>query len=160
MPNTSGTHGASGLGGDRIFELPVGKKKAIVHQQRYLVFSLGKFERVFRFVTDEIHALQSGINIQPIDAHRVVVVEEHRRILPVGIVEGSRLARNVPVLGVAVAVRRRLAAMKVNDTADHRQVGFGSMQGMVDGQKVVLRQLIHPFHDQSVVAAGFKSRSW
>ena len=63
------------------------------------------------------------------------------------------------MLGVAVAVRRRLAAMKVDDTADLRQVGFGSVQGMVDGQKVVLRQLVHPFDDQSMVAAGFKGRS-
>ena len=159
MPKTSGTQGVSGLGRDGIFELPVGQKKAIVDQQRNLVFSLGKFQRVFRFITDEIHALQSGIDIQAIDAHGVVVVEEHRRILPVGIVEGCGLAGDAPVLGIAVAARRRLAPVQVNHTAHLGQIGFGAVQRVIDGQKMALRQLVDPLHNQALIAAGFKGWS-
>jgi hypothetical protein len=139
-------------------QLAIGKQKSIADQQGNLVFPARQIEGILRFITNEVHAHQPGVNIQAINPHRVIVIEEHRRILLIGVIEGGGLSRDVPVLRVAVAVGRCFASMKVNHAADFRQVRFGAMNGVVDGQKMLLGQLIDPLDHQSMAAASFERR--
>ena len=49
--------------------------------------------------------------------------------------------------------------MKMNHTADFREPGLRPVQRVVDGQEVLLRQLVDPLDQQPLVASGFKGRS-
>jgi hypothetical protein len=47
----------------------------------------------------------------------------------------------------------------VNDAAYVGLIGLGSVKGVVDGQKMLLGQLIGPFDEQSLAAAGLEDRA-
>ena len=117
---------------------------------------MGKLERLLHFVADHKQAEHAGVGVEAIDAHGVVVIPEHGGILAVGIKIRARLSRDVPILGIAVAFRRRLGAVHVDDAANFGIAGFGAMKRVVDRQKMLGGQFVRPFDRQPFPAPGFK----
>jgi hypothetical protein len=89
----------------------------------------------------------------------MVVIPERRGVLPVGVVAKHRLARDEPVLGIAIALGRRAGAVKMNDGADVRLVGLRAVEVVIDRQEVPAGKQVDPLHDQPLAAAGLESRT-
>ena len=145
-----------GLVGDGVVKLAVRSQQAVEERQRHFVFSAGQMQRILDGVADEERPKQAGINVEPVDAHGVVVIPEHRRVLLIGIVVEHRLAGNDPVLRIPVAFRRCLGAVQVSHGAGLRLIAFGPVKPVVNGQEVLLRQFVRPLHEQPIAAARFK----
>jgi hypothetical protein len=77
----------------------------------------------------------------------VVVIPEHGGVLLVRVVIGGRLPRFIPVFGITVAGGASLGSVKVDNSTNRRLVRFGPVKVVVDGQKVLTRQIIDPFHE-------------
>src|SRR6202042_3267900 len=93
-----------------------------------------KIQRVFGFVANDKETLQARVYIEAINPHGVVVIEEQRRCLVVGIVIEQRFAGNDPVLGVSVAGRGGFSAVEMDDAAHLGLVRFGAVECVVDGE--------------------------
>ncbi len=110
-------------------------------------------QRFLGFVPQKVHACESRKNIQAINSHRVVVIPQHRRVLLVGIVIESRFPRDNPILGIAIAFRRHFRPMKMRHRANFRSVLLGSMETVIDWQKMFLGKFVRPF-DQNFLSAA------
>ena len=112
------------IGRDRIAQLAIGLQMAIEEHERDLVLVVGQMQLLLLLVTNHVQAKEPGIDVQPVDAHRVIVIPEQRRVLLVGIVVGARLPGHIPVFGKSVAFGRRLAAMQMYDATHFRVIGL------------------------------------
>ena len=151
--------GRVGIGRNRIEELSLARQQAVIENQRQLVLALRQIEPVFEIVANEKRAKQSRIDIQTIDPQRVVVVPEHGRFLLVGIVVERGFSGHDPVFGIAVALRPGLSAMQVHHGPHRGFVGFGSVDGVIDGQEVLAGKRVRPFHQQRFARTRFKRRT-
>ena len=158
-PNTSGTQGLAGIAGHGIIELAVLLEQPIVNHERDFERAFGKIERVFEIVANEEQAEHAGIDVQPVDAHGVVVIPKRGSILAVGIEVGPRLSGNVPILRIAVALGRSLGAMDMDHAANFGRVDFGAVQAVVDRQEMFVGQFVGPFDEQTLAAARLKRRT-
>lgn len=66
----------------------------------------------------------------------MIVIEEARRLLAIGIEAGFRLARNGPAFRIAVAPRRHTAPMQMHDGTDLRDIFARAMNRVVDREEV------------------------
>src|SRR5580698_4658635 len=89
----------------------------------------------------------------------MVVIPQHRGILPVGIMADRRCSRHVPVLRIAIALRTSFRPMHVHHGSHFRFVSLSSVYAVVNGQKMFFRQLVHPLDQQTLTAARLKNRS-
>src|SRR5580698_6924430 len=103
-----------------VIELAILFQQPIVDHQRDFERAFGEIERIFEIVANEKASEHAGVNIEPIDAHGVIVIPECRGFLSVGIEVGARLAWNVPILGISVALRRSLGAVYMDHTTHFR----------------------------------------
>ena len=129
----------------RITETPVAQQEAVAENERDFELSLRQIQRIFFVIPNDIRAGQARINIQPVDAHGMIVIPQHGRILLIRIKIGRGFSGNVPIFGPAVAFGRDLRAVNVDDRADFGLIGFGAVQAVVDGQKVLGGKLVGPF---------------
>ena len=88
----------------------------------------------------------------------MIVIPEHCRILLVGIVIKNRLARRDPVFRIAIALRWRSCSVQVRNGPYLWFVSLGSVKSVIDGQEVLLRQLVRPFNQQAIPAARLNRR--
>ena len=61
-----------------------------------------------------------------------------------------------PVLRITIALGRRLGAMQMNYRPDIGLVSARTVQVMIDGQKMPVRQPIDPFYQEPLTAAGLE----
>ena len=146
--------GSFRLVGNWVVELAFRRNQPVENRQWNFILAAGQIQTVFELVSDDGNAEQACINIQAIDAHGVIVIPEHRRVLLVGIVVENGLAGHEPVFGKAVAIGGNARPMQVGDNA-HLRIAFGSVQPIVDGQEMLLREFVSPFHQHVFVAAHF-----
>src|SRR5580704_10622623 len=99
-----------------------------------------------------MEAEETGINVKPVNAHRVIVIPEQRRILLIGVIVGTRLTRYIPLFREAVPFRRCFATVQMNNVADFRLVAFRATERVVDRQEMLCRQIIYPLHEHSLSA--------
>jgi hypothetical protein len=130
-------------------------KNPVIQHQGQLVVAGGQIKALFVCIAKQIHTHHARVEIQPAGAHGVVVIPEHRRVLPVRVVEDARLTGWEPVFRVAVVSCRRTAAMQMNHSTRLRQLPPGAMEAVVDGEKMACRQLVMPLNSQFLVTAGF-----
>jgi hypothetical protein len=116
-------------------------------------------ERVLGVVAHDERAEETRVLVQALDAHRVVVVPEHRGVLLRGVVADLRAPRRVPVLGVPVALGGHLRAVHVDDRAHLGLIVVGAVDRPVDGQEVTLRQVVDPFDEDPLPAARLDRRA-
>ena len=88
-------------------------------------------------VADEEKSEEARIDVEPVYPHRVVVIEEHARVLPIGVVIDQRLAGNTPVFGIAIAVGGGFSSVQMDHAAHRGQACFRAVQVVVDGQEVL-----------------------
>ncbi len=74
----------------------------------------------------------------------------------IGIVIDGGLAGRVPGVGIAVAGGGGFGAVEVDDGADFGLVGFGSVDGVIDGQEMLGGKFVGPFDEDSLAAASFE----
>ena len=124
-----------GIAGHRIVELAVLTQQPVANHQRNLEAPLGRFSASSTSSRIRNRPNMSGIDVQPVDAHGVVVIPERGGVLVVGIEIGPRFSRHIPVLGIAVALRRSLRAVNVDHAAHFglvrppRRAGCGRSAG-------------------------------
>jgi hypothetical protein len=140
--------------------LAVGAESAVIEDDWDLIGSAGEMKGVFDVVADNEETLQARIDVEPINAHRMVVIEEHRGVLPAWIVIEERVAGRDPVLGIAVAGSRGATPVKVDHAADLRLVRLSTAEVVVDREKVLRRKPVLPFDEQTLATAGFNERAW
>ena len=148
-----------GIAGYGIVELAVLLEQAIVNHQRDFESAFGKIKRVFKIVANEKASEHARVNIQPIDAHGVIVIPERRGFLSVGIEVGPRLSWNVPILGISVALRRSLGAVDMDHAANFGLIGFGAVQAVIDRQEMFGGQFVGPFNEKRLAASRLKRRT-
>ncbi len=148
-----------GLLGDRILELTIGAKQAVGDHQRNFVFAPGQIESCLHGIANEAEALQPCIDVESVNAHGVVVVEERGCVLARGIEAGLRFAGDDPFFGIAVARRGCASAVKMDDGANFGQRSLGAVQCVVDGEKVAWREFVGPFDDDPFAALNFQCGS-
>jgi len=102
---------------------------------------------IFDLIAHDKKSLQAGIDVQPINSHRMVVIEKHCRVLPARIVIQQRVAGCDPVLGITIAGSGCAPAVKVNDTANLRLISLRTAEVVVNGKKVFLRKPVLPFDE-------------
>jgi hypothetical protein len=88
---------------------------AILDQQGDLVGTARQVQSRFLVVTDNIQPGEAGVDVEPGNVHRVVVIPEQGGRLVVVVVAGGRLPREAGVLGPAVADCRGPAPVEMND---------------------------------------------
>ena len=101
--------------------------------KRYLVLAAGQAECGLGWITDDEGTDQSGENVEPRHAHGMVVIPEHRRVLPVGVVSEAGLAGYEPLIRITVALGRRLGPVHMNHGANVRLISPSAVQVVVDG---------------------------
>ena len=119
---------------------------AIRQHQRQLEFPRGQTQRQFVLVTKQIQPHQPRIHVEPVDAHRVIVIPERGRFLPIRVMVAPRLARHIPVFGITVILVRHLCTMQMNDGAHLGLVGLRSADGVIHRQEMLRRQAVVPDH--------------
>src|SRR5262249_24762605 len=75
-----------GAGGNGIVEGAIGIKYSVRNDQRDLVLVLGKVERIFLVITDDIHPHKTRMYVESGHRDRVIVIPQRGRLLIVGIV--------------------------------------------------------------------------
>ena len=155
-----GYPGRIGEHADGIVDLPVGPDHAIHENQRNFVLALGKIQRVFEGVANHVQARHAGADVQPVDAHGMVVIPEQRGVLRVRIVVSGRLARRIRVFRPAVALRRDSGAVNMHDRARFGTAFFRAHEVVIDGEKMLRGQLVRPFDENFLAAAGFDGGTW
>ncbi len=89
---------------------------AVLDEQRHFERRpLGQAELALAPVADNPEPRQPGVNVEPGDAHHVVVVPDQRRPLVHRVVEDGMLAGREEVFGPAVIRRRDQPAVQVHD---------------------------------------------
>ena len=130
--------------GHRIKERAVRIEQPVLYDQRDFELPLGKVQRIFHRVTDQVRAGQPLDHIQARDSQRVVVIPEHGGLLVIGIDKsvwvvqhraGHAIGRN-PCFRIAIAFRQDLGAVQVDYVAYLRLVGFRSMDGEIYRQRM------------------------
>ena len=101
---------------------------------------------------------QSRIYVQPVDAHGVIVIPQHRRFLIVRIMIGRRFSGRVPVLRLSVAFRTYLRAVNVDHRPSFGLVGFRAVQTMIDREKDGGREARWPTRSAASCRCAF--RKW
>jgi hypothetical protein len=144
--------GGLGVGGDGVVELAVGEEGSIAEEERDLVWAGGQVEGGFGLVADEEETLETGVDVEPVNAHGVVVVEEQGRFLLVGVMVEEGFAGDDPVLGVAVALRRSAAAVDMDDAADLGLAALGAVEVVVDGKDVLEGEFVGPLDEDALAA--------
>src|SRR5262249_32898549 len=109
------------------------------NNQWNFVARVRQLELVFNLIPDDEQPAQPGVNIEPVNSHRVVVIPERRGILAVGVEVSRGFAGRIPVLRITVTAGRSPAAMQMDHSAHLRFVAFGAMQSMIDWQKMARR---------------------
>ena len=148
-----------GLIRNRIEKLTFAGEHAVIEDQRNFRLALGEMEGVFDVIADEKCSQQASIDVEPVDAHGMVVVPEHCCVLLVGVIVESGLPRHEPILRITVTFGRNLGTVQMDRGTDRRLIGFGAVEIVVDGQEMFAGQLIRPFHPYSFPAAGFQGRA-
>jgi hypothetical protein len=116
------------IGRNRIAQLPIGLQMAIEEHEWNFILSFRQMQLPLRLIANHMQAEQPCVDVQPVDAHCVIVIPEQCRILLVGIVVGARLSGHIPVFGKSIALGRRLAAMQMHDAAHFRVTAFSAAQ--------------------------------
>jgi len=86
----------------------------------------------------------------------MIVIPEHGRVLVVGVVIDGGLAGDVPVVGVAVTIGRSLGTVEMDDGSDLGLVGLRAVDAVIDGQEMLRGELVGPFDQDALAAAGFE----
>jgi hypothetical protein len=68
----------------------------------------------------------------------------------------SGLAGNVPVVGIAVTIRRSLGSVEMDDGSDLGFVGFRAVDAVIDRQKMLRGEFVGPFDQDSLAATSFE----
>jgi hypothetical protein len=139
--------------------LPIEIEYPVADNQWNFVFAARQIQGVLKFIAHEKCAKESGENVQPVNAQGVVVVPQHGCVLPIGVMADCRFAGHIPILRIAIALRRSLRAMQMYNCPHLGLVRFGAVNTVVDGQEMRLRELIDPLHEHALTAARFKTRS-
>ena len=131
-----GDPGMVGIAGVGVEKLSVGRELAIREYERDLVFARGELQRVFDGIAQEHHAEESGVCVESIQTHSVVVIPEGGCFLLERVYADAGLSRDEPVFRLAVVFGRILSAVHVDAGAYFRDVTAAAMEGVVDGKEV------------------------
>src|SRR5579875_715597 len=108
-------------------------------------------------IVKQIEAGQTHHGIEAGDAHGMVVIPERGGRLPVGIVGALGLSGDNPVLGVTVVFSGYVAAVQVDDGAHCGDIRTGSVEGVIDGEGMLIGEPVVPL-DVGGAAAGSDER--
>ncbi len=154
-----GNPGTGGVVGDGIDELAIAREQAVRDEQWDFILPCRKVEGVFARVADDEQALQSGVDVEPVYAHGVVVIEEQRSVLGGGVEAGLGLAWGGPGFGIAVAVGWGSATVEMHDGAGFRHSWLRTHEGVVNGKEMARGEMILPVDDDGFAAFGFDGGS-
>ncbi len=154
-----GDPGMFGISGGGVKELAVGREVAVVEDEGDLVLAGGEMERVFYLVADEEHAEETGVGVEAVQTHGVVVIPEGRGVLLEWIDAGAALARNEPVGGVAVGFGGDASAVDVGGGANVGDIVAAAMEAVVDGKKVGGGEVVDPLDLEGMAGARFDDGS-
>jgi hypothetical protein len=126
--------------------------RTILNHQRHFVRTPGEIELVLVLVANEVEALETGVEVQPCDAERVIVIPQSGGLLVVRIaidllLEGRAClgkAVGEPRLRVAVALGKHLQSVHVDDGADLRGRRLGAVDCGGDLKHVTGGKVIAP----------------
>lgn len=134
-----------------IVEGAVAVEETVLQHKWHLELAAGKVQCPFGFVSDEIKASQASIDIEAGDAHAVIVIPQRSGGLAIGIERWSRIevwtvfvVRREPGFRIAIVVRQNARSVDVRDIAYLWDGRLGSVDGMVDTQKMLGGQLARP----------------
>ena len=103
-------------------------KKTVLQHEGNLELTLREVQRLLGFVTNEIEARETGVDVKPGDAKGVIVVPECGRGLAIRVGRWTRVelgavlaVRGEPGLGIAVVIWQRAGTMKVSYIANRRR---------------------------------------
>ncbi len=147
------------ISGGGVKELAVGCEVTVVKDEGNLVFAGGEMERVFVGVADEEETKETGVGVESVEAHGVVVIPEGRGVLFERIDAGSALTGDEPVGGVAVGFGGDASAVDVGDGADVGDVVAAAVEAVVDGQKVRGGKVVDPLDFEGMSRARFDDGS-
>ena len=134
-------------------ELPVLVEEAIEEHERNFVFAVGEAERLFGVVADHEESEEPRVLIEPFDPHRVVVVPEQRGVLTVRIVKrppSDRARTSLPDGHRSPGEPSRRARAP---PCARRLLGVRAVEAMVDGQEVLVGELVDPLDKNTPAAA-------
>ena len=144
-----------GITGGGVEELAVGGEVAVVEDEGYFVLTGGEVEGVFYLVSDEVHSEESGVGVESVEAHGVVVIPEGGCFLLVWVVADTALPRDEPIFGVAVIFGGDLCSVNVGDGADLGDVATAAVKGVIDGEEVGGGEIIEPLDLEGLSGASF-----
>ncbi len=64
------------VGRNRVSQLTLGRQMTIEEHQRHLVLALRQTQSPLLFITNHVQTQHSRVDIQSVDAHRVIVVRQ------------------------------------------------------------------------------------
>jgi hypothetical protein len=109
-------------------------------------------------VAEEEHAEEAGVDVEAIQAHGVVVEPKAGGVLFEGIVASEALAGDEPVIGVAVVFRGDGGTVDVDNGTDVGNVSAAAVEAVVNGQEVLVRELIDPLDVEWLLGMGLDER--
>jgi hypothetical protein len=122
-----------GVSGGGVEELAVGGEVAVVEDEGDLIFAGGEVERVFGGVADEEEAEETGVGVEAVETHGVVVIPEGGGILLEGVEAGFAFAGDEPVGGVAISLGGYAGTVDVGAGADFGNVAAAAVEAVIDG---------------------------
>src|SRR5262245_60740298 len=155
-------------GGIGIHERSVRSDVPILDDEGNLVDARREVKGIFDLVTQDVHAGQAHINVQPRDADRMVVIPERRRPLIIRVVVDAVLEERTcprevsrgPRVGVSIVVRKNPEAVHVHDGSHRGLVRFGAVYGGIDRQDMRRGQGIPPQHSDGDTSSYLERRPW
>lgn len=141
-------------------------KKTVLQHEGDFKLTLREVQRPLGFVTNQIEARETGVDIKSGDAKGVIVVPECGRGLAIRVGRWTRVevravlaVRGEPGLRIAVIIWQRACTMKVSDIANRSDSRFCSVDRVIDREKMCGRKPADPFDVDGAATLRFDGRA-